>query len=76
MEIKRVKGAQNQICNSMSRARVGELEEIEAVLNNFRGQSNYAYNRIISLVQEDISEEVLEDPALNEIWEAAKTDKG
>ena len=36
--------------------------EIEAVLNNLRGQGNYAYNRIISLVQGDISATVVTGP--------------
>ena len=64
--------------DSMSRAPVGGLEEVEAVLNNLRGQANYNYvcNRIVSLVQGDNSEEVLEDPALDEMWVAAAADEG
>ena len=52
----------------MSRAPVKGPEEIDVVLNNLRGQGNY--------VQGDISEEVLKDPALDEMWEAAAADEG
>ena len=35
----------------------------------------YAYNQIISCRSGDISQEVIKDPALDEIWGAAKQDK-
>ena len=70
MVIRHVKGAQNLAPDSMSRAPVGGSEEVEVVLNNLRGQAQVCY-RIVSSVQGDISEEVLEDPALDEMWAAA-----
>ena len=45
-------------------------EGIEKVLNRLRGQASY--NRIISLEQGDISQEVLVDPALYEMQKEAK----
>ena len=53
------------------------MDEVEKELNNMRGQGsrNYVYNRIVSLVQGNISDEVLEDPALDDLWEAAEADK-
>ena len=77
MTIKHVKGAQNLAADSMSRAPVVGAEEVKAVLNNLRGQANYNYvcNKIVSSVQGDISEEVLEDPALDEMLIAAAADR-
>ena len=76
MTIRHVKGASNLAADSMSRAPVGNTDEVEKVLNHLRGQGNYNYvcNRIVSSVQGDISEEVLEDPALDELWAAAQAD--
>ena len=44
-------------------------------MDNLRGQANYVCNRIVSFLQGDISEEVLEDPALDEMWIAAAADR-
>ena len=44
---------------------MGGHEQLERLLNNLRGHTSYAYNRIISSVQGDISTNVLEDPALD-----------
>ena len=44
-------------------------------MNNLRLHVSYAYNRIISSVQGDISAKVLEDPALDELWQEAKEDE-
>ena len=76
MSIKHVKGATNLAADSMSRAPVGSSDEVEKVLNSMKGQANrdYVYNRIVSSVQGDISDEVLEDPALDDLWEAAEAD--
>ena len=57
----------------MSRAPVGSFKEVDKVLNNMSNTS-YRYNRIVSSVQGDISNGVLEDPALDDLWEAAKAD--
>ena len=51
----------------MSRALVGVHEGFERVLNNLRGHASYAYNRIISSVQGDITPERPEDPALDKL---------
>ena len=45
------------------------------MLSRLRCQASYAYNRIISSVQGDMSPEVLEDPALGKMWKEAKDDK-
>ena len=54
---------------------MGEHEGFEIVLNNLRGHASYAYNRIISSVQGDITPERLEDPALDKLCEEAEKDK-
>ena len=71
MTIKHVKGATNLAADAMSRAPVGSLEEVEKVLKNMKRHSNrnYVYNRIVSSVQGDISDGVLEDPALDDLWD-------
>ena len=73
VKITHVKGIHNKICNALSRAPVGSHAGVERVLNNLRG---HAYNRIITLVKGNVSPEVLEDPALDELWEEAELDKG
>lgn len=46
------------------------------MLRNLRGHASYAYNRIVSCISGDISQEVIKDPAVDEMWEAAKQDEG
>ena len=76
MVLKHVRGATNLAADSMSRAPVGSSEEVEKVLNGIKSQGNrYVYNIIVSSVQGDISDEVLEDPALDDLWEAAEADE-
>ena len=71
-----VKGASNHISDALLRSPVGGSEGIDRILRTLRGHASYAYNRVISCVTGDICTEVLEDPALDEMWEAAKMDKG
>ena len=40
------------------------------------GHVSYAYKRVVSCVTGDICREVIEDPALEDMWEAARLDKG
>ena len=76
MVLKHVRGATNLAADSMSRAPVGSPEDVEKVLNGMKSQGNrYVYNRIVSSVQGDISNEVLENPALDDMWEAAEADE-
>ena len=46
------------------------------MLNRLRGQASYVNNRIISSVNGDVSPEVLEDLALDKMWEEAMEDTG
>ena len=64
------------ISDALSRAPVGGPEGIENVLNRLRGQASYVNNRIISSVNGDVSPEVLEDLALDKMWEEAMEDTG
>ena len=57
-----MRGAANLDADAISRAPVGSFEEVDKVLNNMSNISN-RYNRIVSSVQGDISDGVLEDPA-------------
>ena len=76
MVLKHVHGATNLAADSMSRAPVGSPEEVEKVLSGMGSKGNrYVYNRIVSSVWGDISNEVLEDPALDDLWEAAEADE-
>jgi hypothetical protein len=71
-----VKGIHNHISDALSRSPVGGAERVEAVLGRFRGQASYAYNRVVSCIKGDVCKEVIEDPALDDMWEAARQDKG
>ena len=71
-----VKGIHNHISDALSRSPVGGPEGIERTLRRLRGHASYAYNRVVSCVTGDICKEVIEDPALDEMWEAAKLDEG
>ena len=51
-------------------------EGIERALRRLRGHVSYAYNNVVSCVKGDICREVVEDPALDDMWEAAQLDKG
>ena len=53
------------------------MDEVEEVLNNRKGHGNrnYVYNRIVSSVQSNISDGVLDDPALDDLWEAAEANE-
>ena len=51
-------------------------EEVERVLGRLRGHALYAYNRMVSCVTGDICREVIKDPALDNMWAAARLDKG
>ena len=53
---------------------MGGSEGIERVLRRLRGHASYAYN--VTCVTGDICREVIEDPALDEMWEAARLDEG
>ena len=55
---------------------MGGLKPIEGALRKIKGQASYAYNRVISCITRDICKEVIKDPALDEMWEAAKKDEG
>ena len=66
-----VKGAHNLISDALSRSPVGGAEQVEAVLRRLRGHASYAYNRVVSCIKE-----VIKDPALDDMWEAARLDKG
>ena len=55
---------------------MGGPEAIEVALTRMRGHASYAYNRVISCITGDICKEVIEDPALDKIWESAKKDEG
>ena len=52
---------------------MGGLEVIEGALRRMRGHASYAYNRVISCITGEICKEVIEDPALDKLWEAAKS---
>ena len=71
-----VKGVHNHISDALSRSPVGGAEEVERVLRRLRGHASYAYNRVVSCIKGDICKEVIEDPALDDMWEAARLDKG
>ena len=71
-----VKGFHNHISDALSRSPVGGTEGVERVLRRLRGHASYAYNRVVSCVKGDICREVIEDPALKDMWEAAGLDKG
>ena len=43
---------------------------MERVLRRLRGHASYACNRVVSCVKGDIFREVVEDPALEDMWEA------
>ena len=71
-----VKGIHNHISDALSRSPVGGAEEVERVLRRLRGHASYAYNRVVSCIKGDICKEVIEDPALDDMWEAARLDEG
>ena len=56
-------------------AAVGGYKGVEKVLKNIRGHALYACNRIVSSVEDDITPEVLKNPALDKLWEEARKDK-
>ena len=64
-----VKGVHNHISKALSRSPVGGAEEVERVLRRLRGHASCAYNRVVSCVKGDICKEVIEDPALDDMWE-------
>ena len=45
-------------------------------MRTLRGHSSHAYNRVVSCVTGDICREVIQDPAQENMWEAARLDKG
>ena len=55
---------------------MGGPEAIERALRRLRGNAWYAYNSVVSCVTGHICKEVIEDPALDEMWEAARMDEG
>ena len=55
---------------------MGGPEAIERALRRIRRHASYAYNRVISNISGDICKEVIEDPALDKMWEAAEKDEG
>ena len=55
---------------------MGGPEAIERALRRLREHASYAYNRVISNISGDICKEVIEDPALDKMWEAAEKDEG
>ena len=67
-------GVHNKISDSISKAPVGAPDGIERVLRNLRGYASYAYSRTVLSVKGDIRPEMIEDPALDEMWEAAVKD--
>ena len=71
-----VKGAHNLISDALLRSPVGGAEQVEAVLRRLRGHLTYSYNRVVSCIKGDICKEVIEDPALDDMWEAARLDEG
>ena len=48
----------------------------ERALRRLREHASYANNRVMSCITGDVCKEVIEDPALDEMWEAARMDKG
>ena len=55
---------------------MGGPEAIERASRRMRGHASYTYNRVISNISRDTCKEVIEDPALDEMWEAAEKDEG
>ena len=55
---------------------MGGPEIIERTLRSLGGHASFAYNRVVSCVKGDICKEVIKDPALDAMWEAAKKDEG
>ena len=41
-----------------------------------RGHTSYACNRVVSCIKGDICKEVIGDPSLDNMWEAARLDEG
>ena len=71
----------SRVCTTTSATRsqgrrVGGSREVERVLRRLRGHASHAYNRVVSCVTGDICREVIQDPALDDMWEAARLDKG
>ena len=71
-----VKGIHNYNSHTLSRSPVRGPKGIDRVLSGLRGHASYAYNRVVTCVRGDICREVIEDLALDEMWEAAKIDEG
>ena len=71
-----VRGCHNNISDALSRALVGGPEAIKRAQRGLRGHASYAYNRVMPCITGDICKEVIEDPALDEMWEAAEKDDG
>ena len=55
---------------------MGGPDAIEMALRRIRGHASLLYNRVISNISGDICKEVIEDPALDKMWEAAEKDEG
>ena len=55
---------------------VGGSGGVERVLRRLKGHTSHAYNRVVSCVTGDICREVIQDPALDDMWEATRLDKG
>ena len=55
---------------------MGGPEATELALRRMRGHASYAYNRVISCITGDICKDVIKNPTLDKMWEAAKNDKG
>ena len=67
-----VKGIHNHISDTLLRSPVGGPEGIERTLRRLRLRRHTSY---ASCVTGDTCMEVIEDPALDEMWEAAKLDE-
>ena len=72
-----VMGVHNHISDELSLCPVeGGADGVERVLKRLRGHASYVYNRVVSYVNGDIHRELIEVPALDDIWEAVRLDKG
>ena len=67
-----VRGIHNHISDALSRSPVGGSEGVERVLRRLSEHTSDAYNMVVT----SVTGEVIDDPALDEMWEAARLDKG
>ena len=51
---------------------IGGWVRLHLQKNNGNPSASYAFSRIISCIAGDISQEVIEDPALDEMWDKAR----